>query len=67
MKILLDENMPVKLKYRFTEAGLNATTVRDMQWLGKENGDLLQLMLREGFTTFVTIDNNLFFQQNFLT
>lgn len=66
MKILLDENLPVKIKYRFLETEFNAYTVRDMQWLGKENGKLLQLMLRDNFTTFVTIDNNLSFQQNFL-
>ncbi|MGN6532725.1 MAG: DUF5615 family PIN-like protein [Ginsengibacter sp.] len=41
MKLLLDENLPVKLKYRFTEKGINAFTVRDMRWLGKKNGDLL--------------------------
>lgn len=66
MKLLLDENLPVKLKYRFSETGFETFTVRDMQWLGKENGELLQLMLREKFTTFITIDNNLSFQQNFI-
>lgn len=66
MKLLLDENLPVKLKHRFLDAGFDAFTVRDMQWLGKENGELLQLMLQQNFTTFVTIDNNLSFQQNFL-
>lgn len=57
--------MPVKLKHRFFEAGFETFTVRDKQWLGKENGALLQLMRSENFTTFVTIDNNLSFQQNF--
>lgn len=66
LKLLLDENLPVKLKHRFAEAGIEAFTVRDMQWLGKENGKFLQLMPREGFTLFVTIDNNLSFQQNFV-
>lgn len=65
MKLLLDENLPVKLKYRFADAGFSAFTVRDMQWLGKENGQLLQLMLAEQFTVFITIDNNLSAQQNF--
>jgi hypothetical protein len=39
MKILLDENLPAKLKYDF---GSNHTifTVRDMNWLGKKNGEL---------------------------
>lgn len=65
MKLLLDENLPVKLKFRFTERGINTFTIRDMQWLGKENGDLLQLMLKNHFTSFLTIDNNLVFQNNF--
>lgn len=65
MKLLLDENLPVKLKYRFKEAGFETFIVRDKSWLGKENGELLTLMLAEKFTTFVTIDNNLSFQNNF--
>lgn len=65
MKLLLDENLPVKLKYRFLENSLEAYTLKDMQWLGKNNGELLQLMTSHQFTTFITIDNNLSFQQNF--
>ena len=65
MKLLLDENLPVKLKYRFIEKRLEAYTLRDMKWLGKKNGPLLQLMLENSFTTFITFDNNLSFQQNF--
>ena len=33
MKILLDEQLPVKLKYRLTPE-LEVSTVRDEQWLG---------------------------------
>jgi len=65
MKLLLDENLPVKLKYRFIDNRIDAYTVKDMKWLGKENGELLNLMLQHNFTTFLTIDNNLSFQQNF--
>src|SRR4051812_31435880 len=65
MKLLLDENLPVKLKYRFLEKGLEAYTLKDMNWLGKKNGELLQLIVSNQFTTFITIDNNLSFQQNF--
>lgn len=65
MKLLLDENLPIKLKYRFTEKGLMAFTVKDMNWLGRQNGELLQLMIKEGFDVFITVDNNLSFQQNF--
>lgn len=65
MKLLLDENLPVKLKYRFIDNNVDAYTVKDMKWLGKENGELLKLMLQNNFTSFLTIDNNLLFQQNF--
>ena len=65
MKLLLDENLPVKLKYRFIEKGFSAFTVKDMNWLGKQNGELLQLFINEGFNVFITTDNNLSFQQNF--
>lgn len=66
MKLLLDENIPVKLKYRFIENGVEVFTARDMQWLGKENGELLRLMIENNFTCFITIDNNLTFQNNFI-
>lgn len=36
-----------------------------MNWLGKENGELLHLMISHYFTSFLTIDNNLSYQQNF--
>lgn len=36
-----------------------------MRWLGKTNDELLQLMIQNNFTSFLTIDNNLSFQQNF--
>ncbi len=65
MKLLLDENIPVKLKYRFIETGIDAFTIRDMKWLGKENGFLLKEMISKKFTAFITIDNNLSFQNNF--
>lgn len=65
MKLLLDENLPVKLKYRFADRGFEVFTTKDMRWLGKQNGALLQLMLQNNFTTLITIDNNLSYQQNF--
>lgn len=63
MKILLDENLPRKLKAGF---GLEfeVKTVRDMGWLGKKNGELLGLLVLNGFDVFVTIDKNLRHQQN---
>src|ERR1700712_4213134 len=63
MKILLDENLPTKVKYDFGE-GYEVTTVRDMGWLGKKNGELLGLAAFNGFDVFITIDKHLKDQQN---
>jgi predicted nuclease of predicted toxin-antitoxin system len=63
MKILLDENLPAKLKLDFG-ADHSVFTVRDMNWLGKRNGELLALLTENGFDAFVTIDKNLQNQQN---
>ena len=43
MKVLLDENIPRKLKYRFGEQH-EVLTVPDMGWTGIKNGDLLKRM-----------------------
>jgi hypothetical protein len=63
MKILLDENLPRKLKADFG-AEHYVKTVRDMNWLGKRNGELLGLATFNGFDIFITIDRNLRHQQN---
>lgn len=63
MKILLDENMPTKIKFDFGK-GYEVQTVRDMGWLGKKNGELLGLAAFNGFDTFITLDKNLKHQQN---
>ena len=63
MKILLDENLPRKLKADFGP-DFQVKTVRDMGWLGKKNGELLGLIAFNGFDFFVTIDKNLRHQQN---
>lgn len=63
MKILLDENMPTKVKFDFGE-DFEVSTVRDMRWLGKKNGELLGLAAFNGFDIFITLDKNLKNQQN---
>lgn len=63
MKILLDENLPKQLRADFGP-GYDVKTVRDMGWLGKKNGELLGLIVFNGFDFFVTIDSNLRYQQN---
>ena len=60
---LLDENIPAKVKYDFGE-GYEVHTVRDMDWLGKKNGELLGLAAFNGFGIFITLDKNLKNQQN---
>ncbi len=63
MKILLDENLPKKLKIGFA-AEDEVYTVREKNWNGRKNGELLGLMTLDGFDAFVTIDKTLQFQQN---
>ncbi|HXG85126.1 MAG TPA: DUF5615 family PIN-like protein [Pyrinomonadaceae bacterium] len=63
MKILLDENLPKKLKIQFS-AEHEIFTVREKNWNGKRNGELLGLLTLDGFDAFVTIDKNLQYQQN---
>jgi hypothetical protein len=62
MKLLLDENIPRKLKNRLTE--YEVFTVQEMGWNGKKNGDLLELMIEKGFDVFITADKNIKNQQN---
>jgi predicted nuclease of predicted toxin-antitoxin system len=63
MKLLLDENLPRKLKLDLYMH--DVFTVRDMGWEGTGNGDLLQLMIQNGFQVLITFDKNLQHQQNF--
>jgi hypothetical protein len=63
MKILLNENLPRKLKSDFGPEQ-EVSTVRDMGWTGKKNGELLGLITFNGFDFFVTVDKNLKYQQN---
>ncbi|MEQ8469861.1 MAG: DUF5615 family PIN-like protein [Marinoscillum sp.] len=63
MKLLLDENLPKKLKNDLTD--FEVLTVQDMEWHGKKNGELLELMISDGFNALITADKNLKNQQNF--
>jgi len=62
MRILLDECVPRPFKRELR--GHNVRTVAEMGWAGKSNGELLQLMLPQKFDAFLTIDQNLQYQQN---
>ena len=63
MRLLLDENLPKRLKADFPEH--EVYTVRDKGWNGVKNGELLKLLLAEGFDALLTFDKNLQHQQNF--
>ena len=61
MRIILDECVDPRLKAAFV--GHEVRTVAEMGWKGYKNGRLLNLC--DGrFEVFVTLDQNLEFQQN---
>lgn len=63
MKLLLDENLPKKLKYRFSDK-YEVITVPEMGWSGIKNGDLLKLMKIKKMRVLLSIDKNMSHQQN---
>ena len=63
MKILLDEQLPFKLKCRF-DTRFDVVTVRDMQWLGIKDQQLFLKLKENGFDVFITNDQNIKFQIN---
>lgn len=63
MRLLLDENLPKRLKHDFSE--YDVFTVREKGWNGITNGELLKLMLNDKLNALLTFDKNLQHQQNF--
>lgn len=63
MKLLLDEDLPSKLRYRLRPEH-EAVSVQDMGWRGKKNGELLRLMETVGIQAFLTGDKQMQNQQN---
>jgi predicted nuclease of predicted toxin-antitoxin system len=63
MRLLLDENLPKRLKQDLPEH--EVYTVADKEWTGKQNGEILKLMLENDFAALLTFDKNLQHQQNF--
>lgn len=63
MRLLLDENLPKRLKIDFPEHEI--FTIRDKQWNGISNGELLKLLKDNSFDALLTYDKNLQYQQNF--
>lgn len=66
MKLLLDENLPKKLKYRFSKT-YEVLTVPELGWGGMKNGDLLKKMKSKDLRTLLSIDKNMSYQQNLQT
>lgn len=66
MRLLLDECVPRKLKFFFTDAGHECETVTDAGFSGKENGELLALADKK-FDVLITVDKNIRHQQNIPT
>ena len=57
-KVLLDENLPIKIKFRLQDV-CEIFTVKDMDWNALENGDLINAMQKDGFDYLITSDKNL--------
>jgi hypothetical protein len=62
VKVLLDENLPHRLRQRLGRH--EAFTVRYMGWAGLKNGELLKAAEEAGFDVFVTGDQTLSYEQN---
>lgn len=60
MRLLLDENLPKRLKLDFPLH--EVYTVRDKNWNGIKNGELLKLMVENSFNALLTFDKNLQYQ-----
>lgn len=62
MRLLLDENIPRRLKSHLIEH--EVYTVNDLGWSGISNGLLLRRLVEKKFDALVTFDKNLQHQQN---
>ena len=62
MKVLLDESVPVQVRNALV--GHHVSTVTEMGWNGRENGELLAAAEQAGFEVLVIADKNLRYQQN---
>lgn len=62
MRLLFDENVPRKLKYRFG-SDFVVDTVQERGWSGLQNGSLLRAADAE-YDAFLTFDRGLEYQQD---
>ena len=63
MKLLLDENLPKRLKNDFLWH--DVYTMHELNWCGITDRELMQLLIRNKFDALLTFDKNLSYQQNF--
>ena len=63
MRVLLDEDLPIRLRHHFVES-VEAITVDYQGWKGVQNGALLRKAVEADFDVFVTIDQGVPHQQN---
>ena len=64
MKILLDENIDIRFTSAFDDTIHEVFTVRDMNWTGVKNGQLLKLVEENMFDFWTVVDKNIPYQQN---
>jgi predicted nuclease of predicted toxin-antitoxin system len=62
MRIILDENVPQKL--RLLIEGHTVVTVTFQGWSGLKNGALLTIAEEAGYDLFITADQEISYQQN---
>jgi hypothetical protein len=62
VKILLDENLPHRLRPLLI--GHDVFTVAFMKWKGVQNGELLALAAADGFDVVITKDTGMPYEQN---
>lgn len=63
MKVILDEDIPRELTWRFREGGHEVAHVEDLGWKGITNGELLA-RISGAYDVLVTGDTNMPYQQN---
>ncbi|WP_375447041.1 DUF5615 family PIN-like protein [uncultured Fibrella sp.] len=63
LKLLLDENLPRKLKFRFGD-GYHVLTVPEMGWSSLKDSELLDEISQASVDYLITADKNLIHQQN---
>lgn len=61
MKLLVDESLPRGLKRELSAH--DVATVAEMGWVGRSNGELLELA-KDDFDVFLTADQGFPYQQN---